>query len=352
VRVLQVIQELGVGGAERVVQALVRGAGSAGHECAVVAASGPVAADLGVHRYELPLLERQPWRVPGAALAVDRALRAFRPDVVHCHNPGVSVPVALATLRGRRVPTLVSVHGVPDADYGPAARLLRLGGLPTISCGPGVTAGLEEAGLPVTETIVNGVAPAPPPADRSVFADELGIDPARPVVLVVGRLSPVKNPALALRAVAHLPDTALVFVGDGPLRTELLAAVRDAGLEDRVVLAGLRSDARELIGAADAIALTSHSEGLPLAALEALAAGKPLVATAVRGVRELLHDGVDSLLVPPDDSDALTRALERVLNDEQLAARLGEQGRLLAARYSQAAMVERFLQLYGETARR
>jgi len=350
-RVLHVIQELGVGGAERVVLALVRGARDAGHESAVVAAPGPIADELGIHRYDLPLLERNARRVPGAARAVDRALRAFRPGVVHCHNPGVAIPVALATLRGRRVPTLVSVHGVPDADYARAARVLRLAGLPTISCGPGVTAGLDEAGLPVRETVVNGVAPAPPAVDRAELAREWEVDPARPLVLVVGRLAPVKNTALAVRAAALLPEATLGVVGDGPLRSELEALARSEGVAGTVVFAGARADARALMGAADAVALTSWSEGLPLAALEALAAGTPLVATAVRGVRELLHDGEDCLLVPTDDAEALAAALRRVLEDNELAVRLAARGRELAAGYSERAMTDRFLALYVEAAR-
>ena len=337
-----------MGGAERVVLALVRGAREAGNESAVAAAPGPVADELGVHRYDLPMLERDPRRIPGAALAVHRAVRAFRPDVVHCPNPGGALPVALATLRGRRVPVLVSVHGVPDADYAPAARLLKLSGLPVISCGPGVTAGLAEAGMRVRETVVNGVAPAPPPVDRAALADEWGLDPASPLVVVVGRLAPVKNPALAVRALALLPGATLAFVGDGPLRGELEALAQEEGVADRVVFAGIRSDARALMGAADAVALTSRSEGLPLAALEALAAGTPLVATAVRGVRELLHDEEDCLLVPDDDAEALALALRRVLEDRELVARLTERGRELAARHSERAMIDRFLELYEE----
>ena len=288
-----------MGGAERVVAALVRGGRAAGHELAVVAAAGPIEAELGITRYELPMLERSPWRIPAAARAVDRAIRAFRPDVVHVHNPGVAVAVALATLRGRRVPAIVSVHGVPDADYAAAARLLRAGGLPVISCGPGVTAGLDEAGLEVRATIVNGVPPAPEAASRAAVASELGLDERRALVLFVGRLAAVKNPALAVRAIAGVPDGELVLVGDGSLRLELEALARREGVADRVVFAGQRNDARALMGAADVVTLTSRSEGLPLVALEALAGGTPLVATAVRGVRELLGTATMPCSFPP-----------------------------------------------------
>jgi glycosyltransferase involved in cell wall biosynthesis len=132
------------------------------------------------------------------------------------------------------------------------------------------------------------------------------------------------------------------------LRPELESQVRDLGLDDRVVLAGMRRDARAIVGAADVFVMSSRSEGLPLAALEALAAGTPVVAAAVRGVRELLDDGENALLVPPDDPQALAAAVRRVLDDRALAGRLVQAGRAVAARHSDEAMVQRYLALYDE----
>ncbi|MFN2471254.1 MAG: glycosyltransferase [Gaiellaceae bacterium] len=346
-RVLHVIQELGMGGAERVVVALARGAQDAGHEVAVAAAGGALAAELGgAARYGLPLVERRPHRVPGGALAVHRALRHWRPDLVHCHNPGTAVLTGLATVRGRRARGLVSVHGVPDEDYGSAARALRLAGLPIVACGPGVAAGLEEQRLWPAATIVNGVAPAPPSADRAALDREWSVPPGRPLAICVGRLAPVKNHALALRALAGLPTVRLALIGEGTLRAELERESSAMGVADRVIFGGLRADARAIMGAADAVVLPSRSEGLPLVALEALAAGTPLVATAVRGIRELVKDGETALLVAPDDPPALAAALGRVLGDETLARDLAARGLQLAARHTEDAMVESYLTLY------
>jgi glycosyltransferase involved in cell wall biosynthesis len=250
-----------------------------------------------------------------------------------------------ATVRGRRPSALVSVHGVPDEDYGRAARVLRLAGLPVVACGPGVEAGLADEGAHVEAVVVNGIAPAPAPADRTALAAEWGLDPERPLVVAVGRLVPVKNHLLAVRAVARVPDAALVLVGQGPLAEDLARAAAAAGVGDRVVLTGLRRDARALMGAADAVVLPSRSEGLPLVALEAMAAGTPLVATDVRGVRELVGDGA-ALLVPPDDPDALADALSRVLSDADLAERLVSAGREVAGRHTEEAMVASYLLLY------
>lgn len=345
-RILHVIQELRTGGAERVVASLVRGSSERGHEVAVAAASGAVADELGLHPFPLPLLERRPWRVPLGAWRVLRAIRAFRPDVVHAQNPAMAVLVALATGRGRRPPALVSVHGVPEADYGPTARLLRAAGLPVVACGPGVESALAEAGCSGVETIANAVSPAPEARDRAELDCELGIPDGARLVVAVGRLVPVKNHALAIRAIASVPGATLAILGEGPLQKELAQQAASLGIADRVVLTGLRTDARAIMGAADAVVVPSVGEGLPLVALEALAARTPVVATVVRGIRELLTDGRDSLLVPAGDAAALAAALRRVLEDAALAAQLTQAGSELVAPYTEERMVDRYLDLY------
>jgi glycosyltransferase involved in cell wall biosynthesis len=118
-------------------------------------------------------------------------------------------------------------------------------------------------------------------------------------------------------------------------------------VRERLVMPGVRRDARAVIGAADMTLLPSRWEGLPLVALEALAAGTPIVATAVRGIRELLTDGENALLVPPGDPEALAPAVRRLLVDRSLAEALARNGRLLSEQYGEGKMVESFLELYG-----
>lgn len=333
------IQEMRTGGAERVVASLVRGAAGAGHESAVASAGGPLLDGLPAERFDLRLVRRRPWLVPQNALALRSAIRAWKPDVVHAHNPAMAAVAALATSRGRRPQALVSVHGVPEEDWPRTTRVLRLSGLGVIACGPGVEAALAGRAL---ATIPNGISPAPPPAEPEWPG---------PLLLSVGRLVEQKNHGLAVRALAAVPGATLVIAGEGPLRGELEREAREAGVADRVVLAGLRPDARALMGAADAIVLPSRWEGLPLTALEARAAGKPIVATAVRGLRELLQDGREALLVPPDDEAALAAALRRVLDDDALARRLGREGRRLAEGDSEERMVAAYLALYDKIRR-
>ena len=350
-RILHVIQEMRTGGAERIVVSLARGAAAAGHEVAVASAPGELLAEIGeAPHFDMPIVGRRARAVPAAVLDLRRPLRRWRPDIVHCHNPGMGVVTSIVTLRGRRPPALVSVHGVPDEDWAKTARLLRLARLPAVACGPGVQAALDEHGLRVAATIWNGVSPAPRPADRAQLEREWNLPVDYALLLAVGRLVPAKNHQLALRALVDIPNATLAIVGDGPLAAELMQQAQAAGVGDRVVLAGLRNDARALMGAADVVVVSSRSEGLPMVVLEALAAGTPVVATAVRGIRELLTHDQDSLLAEPGDVDGLAAAVVRVLSDRELAARITAAGRALAAAHSDEAMVTAFLELYARRA--
>jgi glycosyltransferase involved in cell wall biosynthesis len=346
-----VIQELSPGGAERVVLSLTHGARAAGHEVAIAAARGEWSSQAGGAAYPLPLIGRRRHRVAGAAWAAHRAIVAFRPDVVHAHNPAMAAVAGIATSRGRRTAAVVSFHGVPEADYRAAVRALRFGGLPVVACGPAVASALIEHGRPPVDTIVNGVAAPPPPADRLALAAEWDIPAEAPWLMTVGRLAPVKAQHVAVAALRELPEARLILVGDGPLRDELAAQAAAEGTAERVVFAGFRPDARALMAAADVIVMPSTSEGFPLAAVEALSSGTPLVATAARGLRELLHDRVDALVVPVGDVAAVAAAVRRLLADPADAARIAASAVTASAAYTEAAMVAGYLDLYAALAR-
>jgi glycosyltransferase involved in cell wall biosynthesis len=350
VRVLHVIQELRGGGAERIVVTLAAAAEARGEEAAVVASGSPDGKP-PVRTYPLPLVERRPWRLAPAAAAVRAAVRDFRPDVLHAHNPTAALASAWAVRRGARTPALVTMHGVPEDEYPRAGRVLRLSGLQVVACGPGVAAALRETGVPVRAMIANCIAPAPPAADRTRLTAEWNVPQSHRLAVAVGRLAHQKNHALAIQALAHIPRVTLAIVGTGPLRNELEEKAASAGVADRVVLTGARTDARSIMAAADVVVLPSRWEGLPLVGLEALAAGTPLVATSVRGVRELLRDGVDSMLAPPGDARALADGLRRVLEEPELADRLRQEGLRVAAAYREDAMVHAYWALYEELRR-
>ena len=328
------IQELGTGGAERILISAYRGAREAGHEVFVAAAPGPLAAELDAEPFPLPLVRRKPWRLPAAAAAVRRAVRASRPEVIHAYNPTMALAAGLVSRR----PGLVNLQGGAEEDWPATVRVVRLSRLAPVACGPGVAAALEEHGLPPFATVPNAVGPAPPPGERLA---------AEKLVLAVGRLVEQKNHELAIRAITQVPGATLAIVGDGALRPQLERLAAELGAN--VIFTGVRRDARALMGAADVVVMPSHWEGLPLSALEALASGTPLVATDVRGLRELVTDGENALLVP-EEPEALAAALRRVLDDGELAARLSEAGRRVEGAGSDEALVAGFLAVYERLA--
>jgi len=164
------------------------------------------------------------------------------------------------------------------------------------------------------------------PADRGEARARLGLEPELQVVLVVGHLIERKDPLLALEAFARgaPPDARCIFVGDGPLRARLEARIERLGLSGRVRLAG-EIDPEQLAGwyaAADCLLLTSSREGRPNVVLEALAAGRPAVATAAGGTGEILEDWTEELLVDERSVEAVAAKLGRVLADPPEPARL------------------------------
>jgi glycosyltransferase involved in cell wall biosynthesis len=170
---------------------------------------------------------------------------------------------------------------------------------------------------------------------RDRIRGELGIGSA-PVLIYVSRLVEGKGHEHLVRAVADLqdahPDAVLVLVGDGDRRPTIESAIADAGLGKKVLLLGNRFDIPELLTAADVFVFGSESEGFGLVALEAMAAGKPVVAFELPALREFVEDGVTGHLVPLGDVGALTRAVDRLLADPAEAARMGAAGRAVVDR--------------------
>jgi glycosyltransferase involved in cell wall biosynthesis len=137
-----------------------------------------------------------------------------------------------------------------------------------------------------------------------------------------------------------------LLVGDGPLRPEVERAVADAGLTDTVRLAGFRDDADAFLAAADVVVSSSTMEGTSGVILDALALGKPVVATSAGGTAEVLQDGRSGYLVPVGDATAMGTRIAELLLDPALAAGMGEGGRQRAADYSIDRTVDRTLEVY------
>jgi glycosyltransferase involved in cell wall biosynthesis len=170
-------------------------------------------------------------------------------------------------------------------------------------------------GIPTTRFVSN--------ASQDSTKEEKGI-----VLLHVGRFAPQKNHLLLVEAFAlavkEYPAMKLWLVGDGPLKPAVEKIIVEIGLERKVLFLGIRDDVPRLLAASDLFVLSSDYEGVPLSVLEAMAAGKPVVATTVGGVPELVEDGVTGFLVPPRDPKVLAQGILRLAKDADLRQRMGK----------------------------
>jgi glycosyltransferase involved in cell wall biosynthesis len=192
---------------------------------------------------------------------------------------------------------------------------------------------------PVSVSVLpNPVPELPPMPSRDELRTELGFDGR--VLVFAGRLGPQKALGVALRALVDVPDVTLTVAGDGPERSTLEHRVGELDLGGRVSFLGSvpRTRVLQLFRAADASILPSAWENFPHTVVEALAVGCPVIATAVGGVPEVVRNGENGLLVPPDDPAALGSAIARFFSDDDLRARLTEAAPRSVEGYSEAAV--------------
>lgn len=176
-------------------------------------------------------------------------------------------------------------------------------------------------------------------------------------VIAVGRLSPEKGfdhfIAAAALVLTEAPGTGFLLIGEGPSRELLERQIQDAGIGDRVVLTGFRTDVDRIVAHADVLAQSSHTEGLPNVVLEACAAGKAVVATAVGGTPEVISDGTSGYLIAPGDPRSLADRLLELLRSPELRARMGAAGRaFVRANFSFARQSEEYVELFANVAGR
>ncbi|MGK5114795.1 MULTISPECIES: glycosyltransferase family 4 protein [unclassified Geodermatophilus] len=291
------------------------------------------AAELGARTVELP----SP-RHPLFAEVVSGWLAGHPADVFHCHvGTGSENWPGVRLARRAGCPVVVQTQHLPYLVAHPRKRRAYHAGIEAVDRLIAVSEGLRRTYQRIGvapgrfTTVPNGVAPLRERLGRDAARAALGLDPAQPVVLTVGRLTHMKGQWHLVDAVpgllARFPDLAVVLVGDGPLREALEKRAAALGVRNAVRFPGHRPDARQLLAAADVFALPSRHEGMPLVALEAMEAGLPVVATRVIGTEEVVVDGVTGALVRPDDPAALGAALERLLADPSLRRRQGAAGR-------------------------
>jgi glycosyltransferase involved in cell wall biosynthesis len=265
--------------------------------------------------------------------------RTERFDLIHCHGYRADL-LSLVASTCFRLPVVATVHGfTPNDRYLRLYRKLDLFALRHFKRVMAVSAQMEQdlvaAGLDPARVqfITNAVATpsgAGLQAARREIRARLGIPETGFVFGFVGRLSEEKGLQHLLRAFQTLSGADghahVVLVGDGPEQPALEQTAREMGLTDRITFAGFQSDTSRWYAAMDAFVLPSLTEGTPLALLEAMAHGVPVVATAVGGVPAIVEDQKNGLLVPPADPAALSEAMRAVARDRQLRQRLSAAG--------------------------
>lgn len=321
----------------------------------------------------IPALRRSvsPLADSRAVAKILRELGAFKPHIVHTHTAkagtiGRAAAFAYNRLAPTRARTVHTYHGHSLEGYfrhaGPFVAIERLLARATdrlIAISPRIAADLRDhyrIGRPEQWRIVPlGFDLAPLAAiDDAARADArrtLGIDADTPVVTIVGRLTAIKQHDLFLRVARSVhdrhPAALFAIVGDGERREELEALTRRLGLDGRVRFLGWRKDLAAIYGATDVCVLTSRNEGTPVAVIEALAAGVPVVSTDVGGVRDVIDEPVLGAIAPDNDVDALASHVCRMLSPETRAPEMiAARRRSVISRYGSDRLVADIASLY------
>lgn len=340
----------------------VRAMRAAGIDNRIICAPGPYVAKLEAVGIPVQVVDMprglDPLRLARALAAITGYLRRHRVDVVHTH---CSVPGAVGRVAAWLAGVPVIVHTVHGFHF--HERSGWLARMPYVA--------VERACGRITDTLLTQNRTDLEQAERFGIGPKArrrrignGIDVGRfqpvqrpprpgaePVLTCVARLEPVKNHGMLFDALARLQERGERFrvrlVGDGPLRAEYEARCRALGIADRVEFLGYRDDVPALLADTDIAVLTSIKEGIPRAALEAMAMAVPVVATRVVGTREAVQDGETGLTVELGDDAALADALARLLHDPALRRALGARGREVAARdFDERPIVDALRTLY------
>jgi glycosyltransferase involved in cell wall biosynthesis len=364
--VLQLIPTLDRSGAEKQMVLLARGLPRDRFRVEVAALTrlGPWKGELDEAGIPVTLIGKRHKVDPMALGRLVRFLKARRFDVVQTWIYAADTYGRVAARRAR-VPVVVTCEMAVDLWKGRSElavdRFLARWTDRVVGNSNAVVDFYRKAGIPAEKLamIPSGIADEEPPdVDPAEVRASLGLEPGSPLILFAGRLAEQKGVDTLLAALDLLqhvrPDVRTLIVGEGPLRGRLEETARAFRLFEgrKVSFLGHREDVPRLLAAADLLVLPSLYEGLPNVVLEAMRFRKPVVATAAPGTTEVVVDGETGLLVPLRDPVNLTRAIRRVIEEPELARKLGEAGRTrVEAEFGASLMVERFAALYEQLAR-
>jgi glycosyltransferase involved in cell wall biosynthesis len=363
-RVAVMIESDGPGGAESMVLALADGLAARGIDVRPAVFGGGEGwlterLQAAGHSVYLPKLSRP--LDAAVALRMARWVREQKLSVLHAHEFTMGFYAGVAGALAR-TPHVLTMHG-GTAFSTATRRRIALGlsarratavvGVSESTCEHLATSLAMVASR--VELVPNGVRHRP--GDRDATRASLGLGGADQLLLAVGNLYSVKGHTTLIAAAAQLvhreglPPWRIAIAGRGDQEESLREQIAAAGLDGHVQLLGLRSDIPHLLAAADGWVMPSLNEGLPLALLEAMLSGLPVVASAVGGIPKLVLPGETGVLVPPGNADALAVALDTLLRQPHHAQKLAHEGRrLVQEQYSFDAMIDRYLSIYRRAA--
>lgn len=353
--VLVAIKGLGIGGAEKLISEGARfwdGDRFEYHVAYMLPWKGQLVPELEERGVPVTCLGSKRGMTPGSVWRLRKLASDIGADIVHVHSPMVGIAARMA------VPAALvyTEHNLADSYREPTRTLNRI----TYSRNAAVTAvsepvaaSLEGFRGPAPAVVENGVSVSVTPEEAASVRTELGLGPDDPLVVHVGNIRPGKGHDTLIAAVKYLPDdVTVVSIGAEKWKGDLdrvREEASEAGVSDKLSFLGRRSDALAFIAAADVYLNPADHEGLPVTILEALALGRPVVATAVGGVPSVVRDGETGVLVQPQQPEELATAVHNLLDDPVGARQLAERGRrLVEEEYGLEAMVRAFEEIYIE----
>ena len=357
---VQIVLSLTPGGTERLVIDMTRELSQEANVFVIcLDEAGAWAHQLTDFGVEYEVLGRRPgfdWSLIGK---IRRKLLQLEAPVVHCHHYTPFVYGALASLGVPKSRVVYTEHGRYDDGKPSMKRRIantlfgRMRG-EFFSVSDDLRGHLIAEGFPADRLQVNhngiDVGPKPTSAQRAHARRILGVTDTDTVVGTVARLHPVKDLGVLLQAVAALdahPMLKVVLIGDGEDRKSLEEQAQSLGIRERVIFAGQRDDARDLLAALDIYVNCSIIEGISVTVLEAMATGLPIIATNVGGTPEVLEDKVTGLLIPSRQPDSASAALCSLLDDSDFAQQLGRAARASALKqFSTTTMLARYKAAY------
>ncbi len=350
--ILHVIDSLRPGGAEKIVYNLATRIDKSRFAVSVCSFDDTrdtfIARSLEKSGVRISFLGRRSGFDPALPVKIRSYIRRNAIDIVHCHIGGEFYGHIGATATRARV--LTTLHGIFPYSLKRKA-LIRFLNVFKRNYKVAVSRELESL-YSCDYLIYNGIDIPAAGEEETRDVQEFNLSPTDILVGIIGRLSEVKNHKNFLDAARIVSDRTdgvkFLIVGSGPLKGELEDYAGELGIGERTVFTGYREDIDSLIGMIDISVLSSDSEGLPMVVLESMAAAKPVVATEVGGIPELITDGETGVLVRPKDPAALAGAILRLVEDEDLRKTMGGAAKVrIEDVFSTETMIERYEDLYG-----